>query len=106
MLRVKKVIVICESQSRQSSDPSMAPKIMFDDSPNDKPNGSMLFGQLIFEAYQLSPPEVCWLINMLNVTHTHKMLTTSFLYSYCLQLFEMLIYEPGLVPCNVINKAC
>jgi len=47
---------------------------MFDDSPNDKPNGSMLFGPqfLATKLYQLSPPEVCclMLINMLNVKHT------------------------------------
>jgi len=35
---------------------------MFDDSPNGKPNGSMLFGPqfLATKLYQLSPSEVCW----------------------------------------------
>ncbi|AES94788.1 putative 3-oxolaurate decarboxylase [Medicago truncatula] len=44
---------------QQRLDSSLDTKIMFDDSPNDKPNGSMLFGPqfLATKLYQLSPPE-------------------------------------------------
>ena len=74
----------------------MVPKIMFDDSPNDKPNGSMLFGQqIMFEAYQLSPPEVCWLINMLNVTHTH---------TKCLQLLFFIVIAYNFLKCLYMNQ--
>ncbi|KAK2372743.1 salicylic acid-binding protein [Trifolium repens] len=43
----------------QRLDSIMDTKIMFDDSPKDKPNGSMLFGPqfLATKLYQLSPPE-------------------------------------------------
>lgn len=46
-------------ENTQRIDSSLDTKIMLDDSPNDKRNGSMLFGPqfLATKLYQLSPPE-------------------------------------------------